>query len=194
MTQILKNMFSLEGIDGSGKTTQTPLLKKSLEEFGFTVHIFKNPSESTLGEFIRNNVRSFTPWLRNRLFILDMQATLMEQKKELNPSVIFIWDRYVNSFYASNPEMTIEEANELVTEMPIPIKTFWLNIDPSVVLSQRSQATNEHSDPKWLLMKQERYKELLQKNPDRIVNIDGQQPINLVTQIITDKIVKTMRT
>lgn len=81
MAKILKNMFNLEGIDGSGKTTQIPLIKKSLERAGFTVHIFKNPSTSMLGEFIRKNVKSFDPWLRNRLFVLDMQATLMDQKK-----------------------------------------------------------------------------------------------------------------
>ena len=194
MKKVLKNMFSLEGIDGSGKTTQAPLLKKSLTKFGFSVHILKSPSESILGEFIRKNVRTFTPHLRNSLFILDMQLELIKQENEYSASDIFIWDRYIDSFYASNPEMTIKEANKLVIKMPIPIKTFWFNIDPSVVLKNRSQVTNEHSDPKWLLMKQERYEELFYKNSDRIININAQQPINLITDIITRNIIKIMQT
>lgn len=193
MAKILKNMFSLEGIDGSGKTTQIPLIKESLERTGFTVQVFKNPSTSLLGEFIRKNVRTFDPWLRNKLFILDMQATLMGQRKNFDPSIVLLWDRYIDSFYASNPEMTLEETVSIVSEMPVPVKTFWLDVEPTVVLTQRKDATNEHSDSKWLTLKQQRYNELLQKNPQRIIRVNGQQSIGAVTRQITDEIIRTMR-
>jgi dTMP kinase len=193
MAKILKNMFSLEGIDGSGKTTQIPLVREYLERVGFLVRIFKNPSTSVLGEFIRKNVRSFNPWLRNKLFILDIQAMLMDQGENPDPNIVLLWDRYIDSFYTSNPEMTIEEANKLVFEMPTPIKTFWLDIKPAIVLKNRSETTNEHSDPKWLSLKQQRYNELLRKNPKRIVRINGQQPIESVTKQIAEEIIKTMR-
>lgn len=193
MSETFKNMFSLEGIDGSGKTTQTPFIKESLERAGFTVRIFKNPSTGLLGEFIRKNVRLFEPWLRNRLFILDMQATLMNQEKNHDPNTILIWDRYIDSFYASNQEMTISNAVNLVANMPVPAKTFWLDIDPMIVLSQRSEATDDHSDPEWLSLKQHRYGELFQRYPQRIVRIDGQQSINKITNQIVDEIIKTMR-
>ena len=124
MAKMLKNMFSLEGIDGSGKTTQIPLIKGSLDRAGFTIRIFKSPNTNLLGEFIRKNVRIFDPWLRNRLFILDMQATLMDQEKNFDPNVVLLWDRYIDSFYTSNPEMTLKEADLLVAEMPLPVKTF----------------------------------------------------------------------
>lgn len=193
MAKMLKNMFSLEGIDGSGKTTQIPFIKGSLERTGFAVRIFKSPSTSVLGEFIRKNVRIFDPWLRNRLFVLDMQATLMDQEKELNPNVILIWDRYIDSFYTSNTEMTLQEADALVTEMPVPIRTFWLDIEPTVVLSERKETINEHSDPEWLTFKQQRYKELLQRDPQRIIRVDGKRPIEVVTSEVTEEILRTMR-
>lgn len=192
MAKILKNMFSLEGIDGSGKTTQISLIKDSLERTGFTVQVFKNPSTNLLGEFIRKNVRTFSPWLRNKLFILDMQATLMGQRINFNPSVILLWDRYIDSFYASNPEMTLEEAISIVAKMPVPIKTFWLDIEPTVVLAQRKDTINEHSDSKWLILKQQRYNELFQKNPQRIIRVDGRQSIEVVTRQITNEIITTM--
>lgn len=190
---MLKNMFSLEGIDGSGKTTQIPFIKGSLERTGFAVRTFKSPSTSPIGEFIRKNVRTFNPWLRNRLFVLDMQATLMDQEKELNPNVILIWDRYIDSFYTSNTEMTLQEADALVTEMPVPIRTFWLDIEPTVVLSERKETINEHSDPEWLTFKQQRYKELLQRDPQRIIRVDGKRPIEVVTSEVTEEILRTMR-
>lgn len=193
MTKILGNMFSLEGIDGSGKTTQVPLIKEALELVGFSVLVFKSPSTSIFGEFIRKNVRTLNPWLRNRLFILDMQITLMDQEKKLDPRAVIIWDRYIDSFYTSNTEMTIEEADNLVAQMPTPIRTFWLDVEPTIVLTKRSEVTNEHSDIDWLTTKQKRYSELLHRNPQRIVRIDGQQPVELVTRLIVEEIIKTMR-
>jgi thymidylate kinase len=121
-----------------------------------------------------------------------MQIILMDQEKNYDPNVIMIWDRYVDSFYASNSEMTLEEANNLVIEMPSPIRTFWLDIEPLIVLTQRSETSNEHSDPEWLTIKQRRYAELMQRNPQRIIRIDGEQSIELVTIQIADEMIKTM--
>lgn len=193
MAKMLKNMFSLEGIDGSGKTTQIPFIKGSLERAGFTVRIFKSPSTNVLGEFIRKNVRIFDPWLRNKLFVLDMQTTLMDQEKELNPNVILLWDRYIDSFYTSNMEMTLQEADALVAEMPVPIRTFWIDIEPTIVLSERKKTINEHSNTEWLTFKQQRYKELLQRDPQRIIRVDGKRPIEVVTSEVTEEILRTMR-
>ncbi len=194
MVKILKNMFTLEGIDGAGKTTQMPLIKNSLEEAGFVVQIFKHPNTHILGEFIRKNIRNFDPWIRNKLIVLDMQATLMDQEKNFNPNTIFIWDRYIDSFYTSNIEMTLEEANSILAEVPLPIRTFWLDIEPNIVLTQRKEATNQHSDPEWLALKQQRYNELFRKNPQRIFRIDAQQSINIITKQITEEIIKIIKT
>jgi len=194
MAKLLKNMFSIEGIDGSGKTTQIPLIRDSLQEAGFTVRIFKSPNTNLLGEFIRKNVRTFDPWLRNKLFILDMQATLMDQEKNLDLNAILLWDRYIDSFYASNREMTLKEADSLVVEMPLPVRTFWLDIEPTIVLAQRKETINEHSDSEWLNLKQQRYRELLQNNPQRIVRVDGRQPKEMVTSEIVDEIIRVMKT
>ena len=161
--KILKNMFTLEGIDGSGKTTQAPLIKEYLKKAGLKVQVFRHPDINPLGEFIRKNIRTFDPWLRNQLIVLDMKATLRNQEKNYDLKTIFIWDRYIDSFYTSNSEMTLKEANDIMSEMPLPIKTFWLDIDPNVVLTQRENAVNEHSDPIWLSLKQKRYNKLFKK-------------------------------
>ena len=51
--QTRKRFFSLEGIDGSGKTTQMDLLQKALEEKGFSCLRIREPGGSMISERIR---------------------------------------------------------------------------------------------------------------------------------------------
>ncbi len=183
-----KNMFSLEGIDGAGKSTQAPLVKSTLQERGYEVKILKSPDETLLGKFIRNNVKKIDPWLRNELFLLDIKNSL--KKIEDGSETIFLWDRYIDSFYSSNEEMSLSEANNLTKNLPKPNKTFLLNINPETVLKKRKEVLDHHSVPKWLRQKNERYKELSRIYPDRFSVIDATLPIDKVTQKITNKIIK----
>lgn len=54
MFSATKNFFSLEGIDGSGKTTQIELLKSALELRGYNVVSFREPGGSAISERIRS--------------------------------------------------------------------------------------------------------------------------------------------
>ncbi len=47
------NLITLEGIDGSGKTTHIPLIKTLLEQTGKTVQITREPGGTVLGEELR---------------------------------------------------------------------------------------------------------------------------------------------
>ena len=49
-----KHFFSLEGIDGSGKTTQLELLANALEAKGYKVVKFREPGGSIISEQIRS--------------------------------------------------------------------------------------------------------------------------------------------
>ena len=50
-----KNLFiALEGIDGSGKSTQVKLLREKLEQAGLKVYTTAEPTESPIGKIIRN--------------------------------------------------------------------------------------------------------------------------------------------
>lgn len=188
---IKRNMFSLEGIDGVGKTTQAPLIKDVLESYGFAAHLLKSPDTTLLGEFIRANVRHLDPWVRNQLFLLDIQATLRRFRYEAD--VVLIWDRYIDSFYASNPEMTLDEAEELVRPLARPYRTFWLDIDPSVIFDRRKQSLDHHSDPIWLQLKVDRYRQLYALHPSRIIRIDADRPKASVTEQITNTIMDSYK-
>jgi len=194
MRKEISNMFSLEGPDGSGKTTQIPLIKSSLENNGYEVQILKSPDTTILGEFIRKNVRHLKPWLRNQLFLLDIKTTLNKIKSTDDKfHKIYLWDRYIDSFYTSNKEMNLNESTSLVKNLPRPIKTFLLDIDPKYIFSERQSCLDHHSDPEWLKQKVERYRELAGLEPSRFVTIDARLPIEEVTKIITQEVEKTLQ-
>ncbi|MEK9147137.1 MAG: hypothetical protein AAB639_02985, partial [Patescibacteria group bacterium] len=101
---------------------------------------------------------------------------------------IIFWDRYVDSFYASNREMNVEEAERITTGLPKPTKTFFLDIDPQYVFSERAQAIDHHCDPKWMEMKASRYRELLARYPERMVRINARQEEGKITAQILREI------
>ncbi len=178
--------FSLEGIDGCGKSTQLRLLREEIEKCKFRVAALCSPSTSPLGEFIRENVRQLEPWVRTELFLLDIRCSI--QQASGNGADILLWDRYVDSFYASNPEMTEEEAELITANLPKPTKTFFLDIEPRYVFSERAQVVDHHCDPKWMAMKATRYQALLTRYPERMVRIDARQEQGVITNQILQHI------
>lgn len=188
ISMIIPNMYSLEGIDGAGKGTQAGRIKDILQASGIEVELLKSPDTTLLGEFIREHVRELDPWVRDQLFLLDISTTL--RRITSDSSKIWLWDRYIDSFYASNRDTTIEGAQELVASLPRPEKTFLLDVEPQYIFDKRKQALDHHSDLLWLQMKAERYQELLDREPERIVKIDGRQP----PEEITEQIVRVIRT
>lgn len=182
-------VFSLEGIDGSGKSTQQKLVTKFLEENGLKVATPTSPSHNILGEFIRSNVRQLEPGLRNRLFLLDIEYI----DDTIPPDCdTVLWDRHVDSFYASNPEMDLEEAAKLTEGITPPLKTFFLDVDIETIMKLRTEVHDHHTIPEWLKMKAERYRELAQveANLGRIVTIDGTLPPDEITAQISSVILE----
>lgn len=184
-------IFSFEGIDGSGKSTQTDAVAKELGKLGLTAVVLRSPRHDLFGEFIRRNVRELDPWLRNRLFLLDIEVSLREEA-EVHTDAVLLWDRYIDSFYASNPEMTLGDSSNLTAALPLPLRTFFLDIDPSYIFEERADVVDEHSVPEWLQLKSERYGELATLFGDRILAIDARQPQDEITKQIITEIVRDL--
>ncbi len=193
MAETLKNLYSLEGIDGAGKSTQSYLVPAALETHGIETKVLKSPDNTLLGNFIRANVRILPPWLRNKLFLLDFEAS-MRNVQARTEKTVYIWDRYVDSFYASNPEMSFHEAQSLSQGLPLPRRTFLLDMEPQYVFSERTTTLDHHSDPEWLQMKAQRYRELAELFSERIVKIDARQPKEAITEQIVQEIVSQTET
>jgi len=180
---IEQKIFSLEGIDGSGKSTQQGLVAAELLEDGIQIATPTSPSHGVLGEFIREQVLDLDPWLKTRLFMLDIsyENEIISRRPELRAT---LWDRYIDSFYTSNEEMSVADAEAATVELEPPIKTFILDVQVSLIMDSRTEVHDHHTIPEWLEMKRSRYLEVADIYPDRVEVIDGSSDMGVISQHI----------
>jgi dTMP kinase len=185
-------MYSLEGIDGSGKTTQANLITESLRNLGFNAVYVHTPSDEIIGKFIRNNLFTLNSWQKSTLFLLDIISIL---KKYKSKSKILIWDRYTDSSIVSNWDLSPLEAKRWNECLPQTRKTFFLDIKPETILEKRVEGPRfDTSDIEWQYLKYNRYLKLAEKEKDRIVIINGDKTQSEISQEIVDMIVKNLKT
>jgi dTMP kinase len=91
-------LIVFEGIDGTGKSTQLPLLAGHLEKLGFTVTITREPTDGVYGRQIRalySNRDKITPEKELQLFLDDRKEHI---KQVIGPDLalgkIVLCDRY----------------------------------------------------------------------------------------------------
>ncbi len=137
--------ITLEGIDGSGKTTALKLLCSDLAKDGYRVLQTKEPTETLLGKFIRNTVlgtggdASFMKSMDIKtsalaalfLFSADRTAHVDEIIAKLDSFDIIICDRFIDSTYA------YQTANSDDAEGTRDLKEFILTIN-EFILNRRS--------------------------------------------------------
>lgn len=98
--------ITLEGIDGSGKTTVSGIIKTRLEKGGYKVMPVKEPTETPLGKFIRSEILSpdspATEDVLASLFLFSADRTVHidKIKADLNRFDVIICDRFIDSTYA----------------------------------------------------------------------------------------------
>jgi len=138
--RMTKNLFiALEGIDGSGKSTQVKLLTEKLQSIGHKVYATFEPTDSRIGKMIRE-IFSGKMEADHRviagLFVADRLDHLLNKKngilKMLNEGYTVITDRYYFSSYAyHSPYMSMDwviEANRLSAELLRPNLNIYIDI------------------------------------------------------------------
>lgn len=98
-------LIAVEGIDGSGKTTLSHNLFKSMENAGFQVTLTKEPGDTQLGKKIRKIVQTHTVPLHSYAEYLLFAADRAQHFDEiiipqLNAKAIVISDRLADSSLA----------------------------------------------------------------------------------------------
>ena len=97
-------LIDLEGIDGCGKSTQTKLLQKKLEELGENTVILKEPTNGPHGQKlwdVLHGKRKATNEEILEFFILDRKQHVNEKvQTALDDSTIVLMDRYYYSSMA----------------------------------------------------------------------------------------------
>jgi dTMP kinase len=148
----MKGYFiTLEGVEGSGKSTQIDLVENHLQELGFEVIITHEPGDTEIGRNIRKILLDpandkLVPKAELMLYLADRAQHLSEViVPNLKAGRVVISDRYVDATWAYQGfarELDcdlIKRLNNIATDNLDPNLTLLLDIDPAISL-QRAKA------------------------------------------------------
>jgi len=178
-----------EGIDGSGKSTQTKLLKKYLEEQGFLVTLTKEPTNnSSVSQKIRRILNKEVIAGAKELQELFIQDRKEHLEKVVIPSLkegkIVISDRYYFStiVYGESERVSKEWLIEKNKDFLAPDTTIIIDLDPKICI-ERITANRSSIDLFEKIGKLEKvrdnYKDIAKKFQN-IYIIDGNEEIERV--------------
>lgn len=200
-----KNLFiALEGIDGSGKSTQTKLLTEQLTARGHKVYSTFEPTNNQIGKLIRDILRGNAKADHRviaGLFVADRLDHLLNEEygivKKLEEGYTVIMDRYLFSSYAyQGAHMNIDwviQANAMSAEILRPDVNIFIDVSPEV--SMHRVHTNRESVELFetldsLKLVRSKYMEAFEKQKDveNIFSVDGNRTPELIAQDIWQKV------
>jgi len=166
----------LEGIDGSGKSTQLECLGKWLEKCGHAVTRIREPTDSMVGQLIRKMLQS--PRAQDEsfqrtlalLFAADRTLLMDTIHKEEEMNRVVLSDR---SFYSSlayqNGEEWIAQINHYALK---PDLVILLDLETETALS-RCEGTDNFEEKDFLDKVRKRYLKLAKQHDFMVVNANN---------------------
>jgi dTMP kinase len=191
---------TFEGLDGSGTTTQTELLRQHLENAGRDVVATREPGGTELGERIRELVLGETktsPWAEAALFAAaraELVAEVIQPALERGADVVC--DRYLDSSLAYQGlarGLGVDRVLALNIDAirgVLPDVTFLLLLDPDAARERSGPPADriEREGDDFLRAVDKAYRELGSIFAGRIVTIDSSRPVDEVAKEVRDNL------
>ena len=191
---------TFEGLDGSGTTTQTELLRQHLEQAGRVVVATREPGGTELGERVRELVLGDTtiaPWTEAALFAAA-RAQLVEEviKPALESGADVVCDRYLDSSLAYQGiarGLGVDRVLALNIDAIrgiLPDVTFLLLLEPDEARERSGPPADriEREGEDFLRAVDKAYRELGSIFAGRIVTIDASKPAEEVAKEVRDNL------
>ena len=166
----------LEGIDGSGKSTQAELLEKWLMDCGHEVLRVFEPTSSSVGKLIREmlkNPNATTDSIQKTLALLfaaDRMVLMIDITEAEAESKIVISDRcFYSSIAYQNDTEWITEINKHTKK---PDMVILMDIDTETAIS-RCEGIDSFEEKNFLLTVNQKYLELADKQDFMVVNANN---------------------
>lgn len=192
--------ITLEGPEGSGKSTQIKRLAKRLELMGFPVITTREPGGTPIGDQIRQVlVRMENKELHPRteiLLFLAARAQLVEQliKPALQDGKIILCDRYGDStlaYQGYGHGLDLEKLRQMLdfaTDHLKPNLTILLDLDVKLGLMRKKAEDEWNRLDAYEVLFHERVREgylnLAREEPDRWRIVDASQGIDAVQEYL----------
>ena len=187
------SLITVEGVEGSGKTTQCRLLAAWLRRRGHRVRETSEPDGSPIGAAVRElferDELALTPLAEAFLFVASRQEHVAKViRPALEAGEIVISDRYADATlayqgYGGGLDLqTIRELNGLATGGIGPDLTLVLDLEPTLGLQRtRGRAPDlfrrdEGHDLGFFARVRQGYLELAREDKDRILVLDAARP------------------
>lgn len=199
--------ITLEGPEGSGKSTQARLLAEALENKGLKVKLTREPGGDPVSEDIRKILlhgadHSVTE--RTEL-LLYLAARAQHTERVIRPSLeevtVVICARYTDSTvayqgYGSGLDLAlIHRLNGFATSGLSPDLTFLLDIDVEAGIRRQSQKNRiERKAVEYHQKVRQGFLEEARLNPERIIVIDASQDIAVIHQHILKLVAERLNT
>ena len=201
--------ITLEGPDGSGKTTQIAYLRTLFEREGFTVVQTREPGGTPIADRIRSLIldpahREMTARTEALLYMAARaQHTAELIRPALHRGAVVISDRYTDSTLVYQgvarglPQEALVWLNRFATEDLVPDLTLLLDGE-SGNLAQRvaDRGNRDRLDSEGLEFHQRvraGFLRLAEQNPGRFRVIDGEQPVENVRWAIEKCVMEFLR-
>ncbi len=187
-------LITLEGIDGSGKSTQARKLYENLKKLGYDVSLYRDPGSTEVAEKLREILLNFelNPIAELLLFEGARSSLVMEKiLPDLERGKIVIVDRFIDSTvayqgYGKNIDLQVVNLlNHIATEGKNPHITFLIDIPVDLALGRIKNKTRFEAKD-YLERIREAYLLIANKERDRIVVIDGTREEHIVQGEILD--------
>lgn len=194
-----KGIFiTIEGPDGSGKTTILQMLAENLEKEGYAVVATREPGGIDIAEQIRKVIldpenTAMDPRTEALLYAAARRQHLAEKvKPALNAGKVVLCDRFVDSSLAYQGHargLGIDEVysiNEFAIESMMPAMTLYFDVAPEIGLERINK--NKGREVNRLDMEKlefhqkvrEGYMIIAERFPDRIAQIDASKELAAV--------------
>jgi dTMP kinase len=193
--------ISFEGGEGSGKSTQTKLLKDWLEKTGETVLLTREPGGTPLGNQLRNILLDnktgvISPRAEALMYAADRAHHVYSMiRPALQRGEVVITDRYFDSSIAYQGAgrvllpVEVARISRWATESLTPTLTIIMDLPAEIGLGRLQSTDRLESEPLAFHERvRQEYLNLAHLDPERFLVVDASLTIEQIHQTITERV------
>jgi len=201
-------LIAIEGMDGSGKTTQAQRLVDELKKKKVKAIYTKEPTDEPTGKLIRQILSGeikVPPLSLQYLFCADRGVHQLELEKLLSKGYVIVTDRYFWSAVAygisdldGKPDyyMAAFSILSMYNQFLSPDYTFYLDVsvDEAYKRIKKSEKHGEIYDKKDKLVKiQKGYEVLVKKYPSEFIRVDGKREVEALLEDLVKRVSRKIK-